>query len=383
MNYIDFHLQFNHLPFMKKTPSTEFTYSFPAIRGIQAGREYYVTMCPLKLVPRLFKFVEDDLPPELRAQRSINKQRIPALARYIIENKNSYAFSSLTVSIDGEVFFTSNGEDNIGRKLGVLSIPMEARFLINDGQHRRAAIEEAIQEYPELGEESISVVFFVDAGLERSQQMFADLNRYAVRTTRSLGILYDHREPISRLAKKLADNVPVFIGMTEKEKTTISNRSRKLFTLSSIYQATKQLLQKGKNDNVSRKEEQLAHEFWKEVSHCIPDWLLCKQSKVSAHELRAEFIHAHGIALQALAIAGSSLITRYPDSWQKEMTKLRDVDWSRRNLSYWEGRALIGGRLSKAKNNVVLTANAIKRHLNLPLDPKEQEVEDSYVAGRM
>lgn len=258
-------------------PLSEFTYSFPAIRGIQAGREYYVTMCPLKLVPRLFKFVEDDLPPELRAQRTINKQRIPALARYITENTDNYSFSSITVSIDGEVAFTPSGEDVIERKLGVLSIPMEARFLINDGQHRRTAIEAALQASPELGEEAISVVFFVDAGLERSQQMFADLNRYAVRTTRSLGILYDHRDPLAQLAKKVSDNVPVFIGMTELEKTTISNRSRKLFTLSSIFQATKHLLQKKKGEKVARKEEKLAIEFWTEVSRTVPDWLQCVQ----------------------------------------------------------------------------------------------------------
>lgn len=339
-------------------------------------------MCPLKLVPRLFKFVEDDLPPELRAQRTINKQRIPALARYITENTDNYSFSSITVSIDGEVAFTPSGEDVIERKLGVLSIPMEARFLINDGQHRRTAIEAALQASPELGEETISVVFFVDAGLERSQQMFADLNRYAVRTTRSLGILYDHRDPLAQLAKKVSDNVPVFIGMTELEKTTISNRSRKLFTLSSIFQATKHLLQKKKGEKVARKEEKLAIEFWTEVSRTVPDWLQCVQRKVSAHELRAEFIHAHGLALQAFAIAGSSLIIRQPETWQSDLKKLCEIDWARKNLKLWEGRALIGGRLSKAKNNVVLTANILKHKLGLPLDPKEQEIEDKYAQGK-
>jgi DNA sulfur modification protein DndB len=60
---------------------------------------------------------------------------------------------------------------------------MSSRFLINDGQHRRAAIEEALKVRPEFGDETISVVFFIDAGLENSQQMFADLNKHAVRPT--------------------------------------------------------------------------------------------------------------------------------------------------------------------------------------------------------
>ncbi len=43
-----------------------------------------------------------------------------------------------------------------------------------------AAIEEALKVRPELGDETLSVVFLHDAGLKRSQQMFADLNRHAI-----------------------------------------------------------------------------------------------------------------------------------------------------------------------------------------------------------
>lgn len=31
-----------------------FSYRFPAVKGIQAGREYYISMVPLKLLSRLF-----------------------------------------------------------------------------------------------------------------------------------------------------------------------------------------------------------------------------------------------------------------------------------------------------------------------------------------
>jgi DNA sulfur modification protein DndB len=48
-----------------------FTYTFPALRGIQAGKEYYVAMCPLELLPKIFLFDDASLPPELRAQRTV------------------------------------------------------------------------------------------------------------------------------------------------------------------------------------------------------------------------------------------------------------------------------------------------------------------------
>jgi DNA sulfur modification protein DndB len=360
----------------------DFAYSFPALRGVQAGREYYVTMCPMEYVPRLFNFPEPELPPELRAQRVLNKSRIPSLTHYITENPKSYVFSSLTASIDGQVNFTPLGDDVLGRKIGSLSVPLNAKILINDGQHRRAAIERALEENPSLKYETISIVFFVDAGLERSQQMFADLNRYAIRPTKSLGILYDHRDPLAKLAHEISNEVLIFRDLTEKAKSTISNRSRKLFTLSSIYQATKRLLAKKDAEPVIAEEKLLAVRFWNEVSRYVPDWADAMKRKVNPSELRSDYVHAHGIALQALAIAGASLIGAYPRNWQKRLATLKKIDWSRKNAQVWEGRALIGGRLNKAENNVILTSNVIKAALGLPLSPNEEKVEELYAKAK-
>ncbi|MES1624048.1 DNA sulfur modification protein DndB, partial [Escherichia coli] len=106
---------------------------------------------------------------------------------------------------------------------------------------------------PELGQDNIPVLFFVDEGLKRSQQMFADLNKYAIRPSPSLASLYDHRDASSNLARYLAMSVEPFVGMTELEKSNISQRSNKLFTLSSIKQATRALL--GKDPKKSDFEE--------------------------------------------------------------------------------------------------------------------------------
>ena len=131
-----------------------FTYVFPAIRGVQAGREYYVSMCPLQLLRRFFIFDNEELVPELRAQRTLNKVRVPEIARYIVENPDSYTFSAITVSVDGEVKFDpvdSDGPTNF--RMGSLTVSMHAKFIVNDGQHRRAAIVQALDAAPELGEE--------------------------------------------------------------------------------------------------------------------------------------------------------------------------------------------------------------------------------------
>ena len=194
---------------------TEFSNTFPAVRGIQAGRPCYIAMCPMRIVPKLFKFDEDEVPPELRAQRTLNKSRVPEISSYLINNPSNYTLSSLTASVDAMVRFEPMTDTGFGQNIGTLSIPMEAQILINDGQHRRAAIEVAIKENPELAYDNISVLFFIDAGLSRSQQMFADLNKHAVRPSDSISTLYDLRDSISELGRYVQKNVHAFSRLTE------------------------------------------------------------------------------------------------------------------------------------------------------------------------
>ena len=351
-----------------------FKNSFPAIRGIQAGGECFTTMCPMRLVSRLFVFDDEQIQPELRAQRTLNRKRIPEMANYLIENPGSYVFSAITATVDSSVRFEPVWNSDSPTNIGTLHIPMDATLLINDGQHRRAAIEEALKERPELGDEHISVLFFVDKGLKRSQQMFADLNRHAIRPNDSLSTLYDQRDSTSELARYVVMTVDGFNGMTELEKSSVSNRSFRLFTLSGIKHACRALLRKGRQDDISNEEMQFASTFWSEVVHNIPDWNLAKQRKLASGDIRQNFVHAHGVALHAIGIVGAHLVASHPTEWKPYLKKLSTIDWSRSN-PLWENRAMVHGRISKARSNVQLTANAIKMHLGLPLTASDQELE--------
>ena len=365
-----------------KYPTANFSYVFPAIRGVQAGREYYVTMCPLRLIPRLFNFDDEDLLPELRAQRTLNKGRIPEMSRYIVENKESYTFSAITASIDGDITFDPIDQDNpTAFRMGTLTVNMDARFIVNDGQHRRAAIEAALVNAPELGDETISVVFFVDRGLQRCQQMFADLNRHAVKPSASLGILYDHRNAAAKVAKHLSLTSPVFKNLIETERSALSARSRKLFTLSALHFATLELIPDKQLEDFPS-ASQKCQEFWEAVGAQIPEWNYVRDSKMTAGEVRRDFIHCHAIVLQALGRAGRALYATYPDEVKKRLQRLRQVDWSRSNAQLWEGRSMLGGAMAKSGQNVTLTCNELKRVLGLKLSAEEQAAETTHMSVR-
>ena len=336
---------------------------------------FYIAMCPMKIIPKIFVFDEEEVPAELRAQRTLNRARIPEIATYLVDHPKGYVLSALTASVDAKVTFQPFSGNGLESSMGVLNVPMDARILINDGQHRRAAIEEAIKETPALGQDNIPVLFFVDAGLARSQQMFADLNKYAIRPSTSLGTLYDHRDATSELARYVASQSEAFSGVTEMERSTISNRSTKLFTLSSIKHACRALLRKSLKDKVSEAEKVLAKEFWNVVGANIPDWKRARNREVSTADLRENFIHAHGVALHALGIVGSHLISERPNKWKSGLSRLKRVDWSRSNTKLWEGRAMVHGRISKASTNVLLTAITIKKQLGMRLSAEETRVD--------
>ena len=352
-----------------------FTYQFTALRGRQAGREFYLAMCPLKLIARIFLFDEEEIPPELRAQRVLNRARVPDITRYLLNNPTDYVFSALTVSIDGNADFEPLSEHGYQRNVGRLTIPMNTRFLINDGQHRRAGIEEALKENPELGDETIAVVFFLDAGLTRSQQLFADLNKHAIRPTRSIGILYDRRDPFAQLTLSLLEAVPIFHGTTETEKTTISNRSVKLFTLSAVYQSTQALLRKGKQDKITSDDRTKATIYWTALGEVLPEWRLAIKREASPASLRGQYVHFHGVTLHALGCVGAALMSEYPGEWREHLKALDKIDWHRANVRLWEGRAMTRGKMSKAASSVALTTNVLKRALNLPLTEDETTLE--------
>ena len=95
----------------------------PAIRGVQARREYFVVLVKLRELPRFFAPIDAKMPPELRAQRALNKVRVPKIASDILGNPEDYTFSSLIGAIDGLPRFEPASEKS---RLSTLYIPRDA-----------------------------------------------------------------------------------------------------------------------------------------------------------------------------------------------------------------------------------------------------------------
>lgn len=206
----------------------DFCYRFPAVKGLQADKEYYIAMIPLRLLSKIFGNDDEYIPPEYRAQRRLNTTRIPVIKDYILDNRDSYVFSALAAAIDGEYNFAPS---IVSADLGILEVSMDARFMIVDGQHRKASIIEAITEDETLNTETISVVFYEDKGLQHGQQMFTDLNKHAVKTSNSIAELYDSRDALAVATRRVISEIEFFDQYTDKEKDILGKFSSNFFTL--------------------------------------------------------------------------------------------------------------------------------------------------------
>lgn len=350
----------------------DFVYRFPVVRGMQATKEYYIAMVPLKMIPRIFPDDDEYILPEYRAQRKLNAARIPIISKYILENREDYVFSALAASIDGKFSFL---ESQNNQDIGTLEISMEARFLINDGQHRKAAILAALNEDETLGEETISVVFFADKGLARSQQIFTDLNKHAVKTSNSIAELYDSRDELAVITRRVISHVKFIDTYTDKEKDILGKYSSSLFTLNTFYIANKKIIQKGAMDENS---EDFLILYWNSVADNLIQWNELTKKEISKIDLRENYIITQAVVIQALGRVGNYFYKHRNVGFKDYLRKLKDIDW-KRNASHWYLRTIrANGRMISSETAVILTANVIKQTLGVPLDRDEIAKEEKF-----
>lgn len=344
------------------------SYKFAVVKGVQANREYYIAMLPLGTLSKIFRNESDYIAPEFRAQRCINESRIPEIRDYILNNKSNYVFSALSASIDGKFKFIASELDE---SIGILEVDMEAVFLINDGQHRKAAIDAALVEAPELSRETISIVFFEDAGLKRSQQMFADLNKHAVKSTMSLSTLYDSRDDLANAVKDVVSNVAFLSKYIDKEKDNLGKNSLKLFTLANFLRANRRIL---KDDVVTEKDRDFLIKYWDMIFQNISEWKQLENKQIHKCDLREDYILTLSVTLQSFGKLGRYFYENPKDIGK--IKKLSSIDWLRCNKE-WCGRLIDAhGKIINNEDAIVKICNLIKLKIGIKLTREEEAKED-------
>lgn len=341
---------------------------FPALEGRMGDRDFYMAVMTLQEAAMLFEPTSPTLPAELRAQRPLQEKRIPEIVQYLLDKETDWVFGSITVSFDGDLEYSEKSQR--------LRLAAETDFVIVDGQHRVAAIKRAINEDPTLRKQQIGVMFIPFEGLDRNQQIFSDLNRTVQKTSRSLDILYDHDDPLNGVVKAVAARVDLFHGRVEKNQTSLAVRSRHFITLSSLYDACRQLLGGQaavsglKDDDAAAEAEEFCVEYWNRLSELIFPWRMVKTGQMKPAEARVEYIVTHAVAFWALGSAGAQAFeVQGRQDWRQEqnwdfLMPLSDIDWLKTNAD-WQGIAMLGTAVVTRRQTRV----ALSRRICHLIDP--------------
>ncbi|MGC0155728.1 DNA sulfur modification protein DndB [Chromobacterium vaccinii] len=366
----------------------EITYTFPAVRGIQAGREYYVAQVPYGVLAKLFVFDEEVVPAEHRAQRVLSQRRANDISDYMVSNLKDYVLPALTASVSAEMAFEPVALPGASDRVGMLSIPMSATLLINDGQHRRKGIELAIAQQPELTKETIAVTIYFDRGLERSQQMFADINARQVKPSSAINALYDRRNPFNGFVLTTLDRLPKIKARVDFENATPGAKSYKLWSLVVIKKFVT-LLTGCTEKNITDLDEAtrdrfitVIERFFAECAQHIPQWSAMIENRVAASQVREEWVIGHAVWLEALGMFGKRLITGATSAddinWET-MQGLATID-PMKTATMWEGRCVVLGKMQKTSDGVKLSAAQMFKACGLRMPSDLDELEQKLAA---
>jgi DNA sulfur modification protein DndB len=357
--------------------------TFPAIRGKMGDRDFFLVTMSLRQLARTLDPTPDELPAEQRAQRSLNERRVPDITRYLIDRENDWVFGSLTVSFDGESEFqpVKDGPEGVG----VLTLSPDTVFVIVDGQHRLAAIQQALKENVLLGRQRVGVMFIPFEDLDRNQQVFSDLNRTVQKTSRSLDILYNHADPLNGVVLAMTTRVPLFKKKVEKDSQSLALRSPKLVTLSSLYDGCRELLGGERlttrmSESAAGKAEAFCVAYWIRLTKLIEPWRQVADGEIKPSEARTEYVVTHSVAFHALGTAGALLLEISSQAdWSarkassRVLEGLSGIDWEKTNPD-WQGIVMLGQSVVTRRQTRAAMARYICHKVDPERFPKPQPV---------
>lgn len=344
-------------------------FKYPAVRGLQAKHEYYIMMMPVADLNLISEPAQTSAAENY--QRVLNKARIPEIKDYILSNRDNYVFSALTVSMSGNYEFISC--DN--NQFGLLVAQDNVVLRLNDGQHRKAALLAALASDSSISSETISIVVFIDEGLKRSQQMFTDLNKNAVKSSNSLATLFDSRDELSLCTTHTMNDVPILSKIVDVERDTLGKNSMYFFSLNTLKKANYKILT-SKSALEERKDFLVL--FWSIVFNNIKEWNDVVDGIITKQFFRDTYILHFNVTLYAFARLGNFILKNKIYAFQEALKKLANIDWSKNNEKDWANRIFTSnGSLVKGEQAEILICARLKKLLGFELTNQELRMDNA------
>lgn len=239
----------------------------PAIKGKMGSTAYYQANMPAREVVSGFRPAKEldhwaNMGIDERIQRDPNLKRIKEeIVPYLARSKDRL-FGALIIlvyrgSIEWEPLDDIGGKipvayRKVADKIGFITVD-GGELIVLDGQHRLLALRQIIQDGAEgeyvsqVPNDDVSIIFVAHESDEKTRRIFNKVNRYAKPTTRADNIITSEDDGCAIITRQLMeDEAPLGRkhnkDIVEWKSNTLSDRSVKFTTISSVYESVRAIL---------------------------------------------------------------------------------------------------------------------------------------------
>lgn len=226
----------------------------PAIRGKIGNTVYYSANLTFQQIKDMVRRVDSELHTSNSLkeviQRSLTDNYIK-IKDYIVKREDHFFDSMVLAVYDGdpqwtEIRYEINEESF--NNVGLLEFSGEEKIFPVDGQHRVEGIKAALEEKPEIANETINVMLIghsnTPEGRERSRRIFSTLNRYVKPVRPGDIIALDEDDIVAIVTRELLETYPLLMGNRVKvsnSKSIPPNDKHSFTTLMTLYDCHKAL----------------------------------------------------------------------------------------------------------------------------------------------
>lgn len=401
-----------------------------AMRGKFGTTEFFiVTMRAKELTERLVvpKTIEgwDDFSLEERFQREINYGRVKSqIAPYLMEDDDRFfgAFIVCMLNADEVEFEPASNiyKGNVpslyrsaGSAFGFLTLQGNEVLVPLDGQHRLAALGFAISGKDEKQQpikgfqaradvaEDVCTVILINHDELKSRKIFNKVNRYAKKTTKAEDLITADDDVIAVIVREsiLGPNNAIPDVLVNYKGNTLTGKASEFTTLSTLYEATKYLLEdthgKINTEILPEKATQAilreeAKEFWETVCSDVQlfrDALHDPSEHGDARrkEIRDDYLIGKPISQWALVQAIVRLRDEESESGNRislgeACKRVNQLNWSDSDPR-WQHVLLTGKRVVAGKTAVNFASEVIAFWLGQNLsEQKVTELRERYTS---
>lgn len=245
-------------------PGNQYSLRVPAHRFRQGGRDVLSFALDLATLSGLLpERVEEELVKD--ANRRLTVSHAKNIQRYLLNEKSNWVLGSLLLGIAPDAvefipYMDESGQpsESFGelRILGARKHTMK----IFDGQHRRRAIGDALEELENderradqlaaLRNASLPIVLYLEEDIGALRQMFVDASKTKPIESNAV-TRFDERDAFNLAAMRVAESSGLFNGRVEMERTTVRRAGECLIAINQLA-ATLKTLDVGYNGRVSK-----------------------------------------------------------------------------------------------------------------------------------